>query len=74
MGNAIAIITQILTAAAQLGPVIAQAAINFGPVQDAVRKILKGQTVTDDELVTLQGIADALYAANQASPETPDDT
>jgi len=66
----LAIIKEILDLAIQLGPAIVQLGINMVPVEKAIAKILKGQTVTDTELTTLQSVSDKLHEAIQASPET----
>lgn len=66
----LAIITEILTLATQLGPTIATLAIDFGPVESAVGAILSGKSVTDEQLAALQAVADQLHASIQASPES----
>ena len=71
MDEIISVIENILQLAVQIGPTLAQLAIDFGPVEQAVAAILKGDTVTDDQLANLQAIADQLHEAVQASPETP---
>ena len=71
MDQVVTVIEGILQLAVQVGPTIAALAIDFGPVESAVAAILKGDTVTDDQLANLQAIADQLHEAVQASPETP---